>query len=123
MMILAADRSRTTLTVALVALLTGILTLIMTDSGHGLQEESQARTVTRVPVDAPEFGVRGDFSVRLQLAGQDEIYLEKVLEVSLREDWAILRILEEEEGKIATLMVPREAVGFVKIWEDIPEAK
>lgn len=84
------------------------------------QQDSPARVQAKRLDFRGEWNITGNLHVRVNMpeypgdtSPQKEF--EGVTEVAFDEDWAVLRMMENDEN--ATLVLPRESLVYLKVWE------
>jgi hypothetical protein len=89
------------------------------------QQKAAAPATRKVLRGDPGLQVTGNLHVRINLpdgsGGPEEKYFEKVTSIHFQDQWAILTLVES--GEDTTLVVPRERIVYVKIWDVKDEPK
>lgn len=96
-----------------VVLVVAILGVVVARGGAGPQS-----AVGRLGDAGDSPVLRGSYYVQLKTR-EDYSIFEDVRLVILKPDWVILELMQDDQ--ISSLMLPREAVSFIKSWENKEE--
>ena len=81
------------------------------------QQDTPAQTQTKRRNFRGQWNITGNLHVRVNIPGDTDPQkeFEGVTEVAFDDDWAVLSMVENDEK--ATLVLPRESLVYLKVWE------